>query len=373
MNLHLQDPLDPNAPFLQEKILETCAGATCGGGAFAFVTKSGVDLLLNDLAFKAFTTEGNFDLVVGVDEVTNPLALTSLRQLAGEIDTLQIRVFYHEQPNTTFHPKFCWFRHKKTAVLITGSGNLTGRAMRGNWEAFTITEFDEKDATALEDRWAAWTHAHAERLRPLDDPAVIARAEENQRRARRLGPRLPEPLQEPQPPESPAADENIPRPPLAAEGQVAALVAEIPRAGNRWNQANFDLNTFRHFFGAQPGASHRIVLQHVNDVGELGTMESRPSVSVASHNYRFELEAASGLQYPRRGHPIGVFLQIGRRTFRYRLLLPRWPGYSAMRDFLATRYTGRANQMRRVVATAADVYQAWPGSPLWREPLQIED
>ena len=173
MNLHLQDPLDPNAPFLQEKILEACAGASRGGGAFAFVTKSGVDLLLNDVAFKTFSSKGNFDLVVGVDDITNPLALASLQQLAGEVDTLQVRAFYHEQqPNATFHPKFCWFRHKKTAVLITGSGNLTGRAMRGNWEASTISELDEKDAIALESHWATWTQAHAERLRALDDPDV---------------------------------------------------------------------------------------------------------------------------------------------------------------------------------------------------------
>jgi HKD family nuclease len=155
MNLHLQDPLDPNAPFLQEKLLEACAGASRGGGAFAFVTKSGVDLLLNDIAFKAFSSKGHFDLVVGIDDVTNPRALASLRQLADEVETLQIRAFYHEQPNTTFHPKFCWFRHKNTAVLITGSGNLTGRAMRGNWEAFTITELHEKDAIALESHWTA--------------------------------------------------------------------------------------------------------------------------------------------------------------------------------------------------------------------------
>jgi hypothetical protein len=38
--------MDPQAPFLQERILQVCEGATRGAGAFAFVTSEGVDLLL---------------------------------------------------------------------------------------------------------------------------------------------------------------------------------------------------------------------------------------------------------------------------------------------------------------------------------------
>ncbi len=42
------------------------------------------------------------------------------------------------------------------------------------------------------------------------------------------------------------------------------LIAEIPRSGNRWKQANFDIDTFQNFFGATPGDnSQRILLRNI--------------------------------------------------------------------------------------------------------------
>lgn len=151
------------------------------------------------------------------------------------------------------------------------------------------------------------------------------------------------------------------------------LIAEIPRAGGRWKQANFDLRTFRGFFGVRPDTVRRVVLQHVDESGELGALESRQSVSVRSQNYRFELAAAAGLQYPVAGCPIAVFVEIAPRTYRYRLLMPGDPRYRTADALLRREWKGRRDRMRRVISTTDLLWQAWPDSPLWRMPLEVDD
>ncbi len=365
MQLYIQDPADQQAPFLHERILKVCEGATRGAGAFGFVTTEGVDLLLRDEVFMRFATRGTFNLIVGVDEVTNRRALTALEEMSGELPGLTVRVFYHSLRQPIFHPKCCWFRHRTKGFLVTGSGNLTAMGLRGNWEAFAIGELQVDAANALEAQWMRWVEVHTADLRPLDDEDVLAQAARNVWRRRPGGP-PPTPEEE----ELEAADE-------AAAGStrlLRVLVAEIPRASTRWNQANFDLNTFRHFFGAEPGAVQRVVLQHVDPFGSLESLEIRPSVSVASRNFRFELQAAAGLMYPRAGRPIVVFVEIASRTFRYRLLMPSNPQHRIMNSFLDTAVgTGGGDRMRRVITNTDVLRQAWPDSPLWRVPLQVQD
>ena len=174
MKLHLQDPADAGAPFLHEKILELCQGAARGGGAFSFASSDGVNLLMKDEVFRTFLQGGSFELVVGVDAITNEKALATLKKATDELPTLDVKVFYHQRPQTLFHPKFCWFRRGPKSVLLTGSGNLTVRGLRGNWEAFGIGEVAGGGADSLETQWADWRKAHESRLRPVDDPEVVA-------------------------------------------------------------------------------------------------------------------------------------------------------------------------------------------------------
>lgn len=363
MQLYIQDPTDQQAPVLHERILEACQGAAYGAGAFAFVTSDGVDLLLKDEAFKRFATSGTFYMIIGIDEVTNVKALTALREVSGELPGLTVKVFYHDLPQPMFHPKFCWFRHRTGGSLVIGSGNLTVRGLRGNWEAFAIGELEINAAIELEAQWTRWIEMHATRLRPLDDKNVLARAALNvpRRRPARAVAETKE--------ESEAGEVPLPVHPQS----YRVLVAEIPRASNRWNQANFDLNSFQNFFGAQPGTVRRVVLQHVDASGLLGALETRPSVAVRSRNFRFELEAAAGLAYPISGRPIAVFVEIAPRTFRYRLLMPSDPQHGIMNAFLNTMSQSRNDRMRRVITTTDAVQQAWPDSPLWQSPLEIEE
>jgi hypothetical protein len=210
----------------------------------------------------------------------------------------------------------------------------------------------------LERQWNDWINSHVVWLKPPDNRQVLERAALNIPTRRGRTGRV-----------EPVVEEEV----LSEVDEIAialpqlndpVLIAEIPRGSTRWNQANFDLANFRSFFGVEPGVTQRILLQHVSEDGTLGNIESRPSVSVKSHNYRFELEAAAGLDYPNQDRPIGVFLQIATRSFKYRLLMPEDPSYSIMASFLDDNWRGRSDRVRRITTNVEALRRAWPDSPL---------
>lgn len=152
---------------------------------------------------------------------------------------------------------------------------------------------------------------------------------------------------------------------------AAALIAEIPKGG-RWKQANFDKNTFQDFFGLTIGdKTQHVLLQHVAANGSLGFTESRQGVSVKSHNYRLELAAASGLNYPTRSAPIAVFVRVTPNTFRYRLLMPTGPYFQTVSTFLANHWVGPPGRKRRIVIDTKQLRKAWPNSPLWIKAVTL--
>lgn len=81
MGFYLQDPGDPDTTYLIEILVEKCQGATGGGASFAWATSSGVNLLLENEHFVHFLREREFDLVIGVDSVTDDKALAALAAL----------------------------------------------------------------------------------------------------------------------------------------------------------------------------------------------------------------------------------------------------------------------------------------------------
>ena len=359
MVLRIQDPKYPTSPSLHESILDSSKTAIRGGGAFSFVSKVGVDLLLKDELFMDFMKGGVFDLIVGIDDITNVRALETLHTLSQEVHNLKVRVFHHDFSGATFHPKFCWFRLRRGGILVAGSGNLTGRGLRGNWEAFTISVLTPNEINELEQQWTDWVQAHLGWLKSPDDQAVLERAKLNIPK-KRIRPVVEPETIEVEEEVSDVDDISSDTPQLSDP----VLIAEIPRGGNRWNQANFDLETFRNFFEVQEGITQRILLQHVNDDGTLGNLESRPSVSVRSQNYRFELQAAAGLDYPDQGRPIAIFLRIATRSFRYKLLMPNDPGHSNMVAFLDDNWDGRGDRLRRIVTNIEALQTYWAASPL---------
>lgn len=369
MTLRIQDPTDPASEYLIDTLLEACEGATRGAGAFAFLSTGGVQLFLRDRGFADFAEAGTFDLVVGVDAITDLAAVAALEAVQADLPSLASKVHIPTHTRSIFHPKFAWFEKPGGGVLITGSGNLTAGGLRWNVEAFSVSTLNTREVRGLSARWDAFKDRSAASLFTTDDPMVIARLERNAERRR---------LERTRPP-----DPRLPRPgdPLLAEARAEAaadvdalptvapttevLVAEIPQSGSRWKQANFSQETFIKFFGASTTAARTAYLFHVRADGTVGEQERRPAVVVASHNYRFELDAAAGIAYPAEGRPIGIFVRIATRSFTYMLVLPGDPVHSRLTALLQATVPNAGRQMRRVVLPAERVQAVWPDSPLW--------
>jgi hypothetical protein len=343
----IQDPAWEDSTYLLEEILVASKGALAGVGAFAFASQAGIKLLLEDVDFVRFLSKSKFDLIVGVDAITDTKSLSAIAGCLSENPKLTARVFLGKVRKVTFHPKLCWFRHKHSGRTLVGSGNLTPGGLRGNCEAFSLTNLSTQQLNAWEQKWASWSAFHMSDLLPIDDPRVVERAAENALANIAMKKSQGDILLE-----DPNGRISVGR---SRHDSDAVLVAEIPRGGSRWNQANFNLETFRGFFGASPGKTQRIILTHIAVDGTAGNQEIRPSVSVKSNNHRFELEAASGLRYPSQGRPIAVFIRVATRTFRYRLLMPSDPGYRQATQFLNQRAPRDGNQMQRFVTTVKEV------------------
>jgi len=147
--LFLQDPTDTDSYSLHEALLSVCSEAQLGGGMFSFVTQAGVQLLLEDEAFLNFMERSSFELIVGIDEITNPRALSRLKDLSTSKTNFSVSAFLHEGQRL-FHPKFCWFKTKSGGKLVIGSGNLTFGGLRNNWEAYSIVDLDADELSSLE-------------------------------------------------------------------------------------------------------------------------------------------------------------------------------------------------------------------------------
>jgi hypothetical protein len=347
VEIRFQDPTVAAPQYLLEELVGAARDASTGVAIFAFASRDGARLLIGDAEFQALLHRGSFELVVGIDAITNVPAIGQLRAYAAASPSLNVRVFVHDT-DALFHPKLAWFAWNGGGAAFVGSGNLTPGGLAENWEAYARVALDAAGCAALEKQWGDWCSAHAGELLDLDDPEVDTRAALNIQRRRPRG--KPAPAGVPQ---------------TAAGDRV--LLAEIPKASDRWKQANFDLESFRGFFGADPVASHRIVLWRLDNTGAVQGVESRPTVSVRSHNFRIELEAAAGLAYPAGDdRPIGAFLRTAPRRFRYVLLMPGDTGYDdAMRLLERAEGPRRPSRMRRHSFDRDDVEAEWPESPLF--------
>lgn len=343
----LQDPADERSPNVLESLLEACDGATDGGAVFAYASRAGISMLFKDKQFAKFLRRGTFDLVVGLDSITNEASINQLRDEEKRYPKLVVRAFLHNR-KVTFHPKFAWFRTPIGGASIVGSGNLTPGGLAGNWEAFTRVELGLNGAASVAEEWKRWKYRHANELRKTTDPEALARAKKNKYNVIDVPEAVEDPLVAPLPPTN---FEDV-------------LVAELPKGGPRWGQANFDYDTFTGFFDLHPAETRRVLLWHVNSQGIPGPIEIRPSVSVKSRNYRFELDAAHGLAYPDNGRPIVMFRGTGPRRFRYQLLMPDTPGFSQASQILQNRWKGPSRKMRRITISSADLKREWPNSPL---------
>lgn len=144
------------------------------------------------------------------------------------------------------------------------------------------------------------------------------------------------------------------------------LMAEIPKSGNRWKQANFSQKVFEDFFEATKGDnSYKIKLTNIKKDGSLGESIESQSVTVQSKNYRFELRCDETNQpYPSgTNRPIGLFVKVGPKDYMYQVLMPSDDAYSKIKNYLymeTAEHKGRKDSMRRYIADVEAIHALYP-------------
>jgi hypothetical protein len=352
MTLALQVPGD--ADTLHSVIVAAANGAIGGFGAFAFATSTGIDTALAEPSVLNLLQTGQFRLIIGLDAITDTAAVAAIKTAQAALPAASFELFYNPKGGVLFHPKTLFFKNSTGGVCVTGSGNLTLGGLRNNWEAFWRADLNAADADVVEAKWNQWLDDHKDYLLSADDPRVAAQAALNAKTKIRI---------------QKAVKETDPEALAAITAETAEttslnpfLIAELPK--NRPGQADFGIDTYQGFFGVTIGKPREVTFYQVRPDGSLHPPEHRRAVAVKSSNYRFEVEALSGLQHPTDDHFILIFERIGKSEYRYVLLKPGDPGHTSVQQFLNDNYFVSGNSKRRVVVTQGDIQAAWAANPL---------
>lgn len=360
---HFQDPASANTTYLLEAIIDASRGATSCSGVFAFASRGGVDSLIGDREIQDFLQASPMSLLVGIDAVTSRDTLVRLQELEQEFSGLTVRVF-HNPTNALFHPKIARFEYQDgRRTMIVGSGNLTPGGLRQHFEAFSVTR-SEADETLDLTSWDRFLHEHDGDIRTIDDGALERAAQNVVRGGRRL--RDVEPDVEREPGATDATASQLVDIEPAVRRSDRFLIAQVPRAGERWHQIHFNRDVIERFFRVQPGTAQRVFLLECRHDGTLAEQEVRPCVySDANQNPKIEVASHPGEPYPQAGRPIAVYRELQVRSFAYMLLMPGDPGYGEMRA-LTEELPSVGRGVPRVMANAAHIRSVWHASPLVR-------
>lgn len=356
-------------------------------GAVAWAKSSGLRRIRR--ALRRFRASGGKSvLIVGVDE--GGATVEGLKDAMALVD--QVTVF-HDTGGRTFHPKVFIVEGIAKAYVLVGSSNLTAGGLFSNYEMsmeIRLNKSKPGDCKLLAELKQAVLHFQtlataAQTLTPallsklLADPSISIPSEKAAKRRAGGAPGAKSSVFGPAVaglPRAPKLTKKSPAPKAASAPGAAApaasgasrgviLLAEVPKAGSRWEQANFDLATFTGFFGLSATSTRAIDLQHIPVSGPRGPIEHRPSVSVKSQNYRIELAALKGLAYPTgTQRPFVLVRRVGRSLFHYHALMPGSPGYAQITALVAQHAGPRAGRMRRPQLTVSQVRAAWPQCPL---------
>ncbi len=324
-------------------------------------------------------------LVLGSNDGSLPVddAKSVFKILKGKVNC---RLTIVALGNAEFHPKcYAIIQHDKSKTALVGSQNLTFPGTAKNFEAGIILNTNDGDSSDVIDKiidsiekWSTATEIEGafqiNTIKDLDDlkqSKIIGQSNIEAKMSTRKklrGQRNPK-KQIQKNVKLLWSQKRKPRPGHGSRigsGPInpAVLIAEIPNASGRWNQANFDKNSYQNYFGFTIGSTQYISLQHVNNGGILGETENRPGVSVKSMNYRVELSAARGLVYPSGSRPIAIFVRDTPTTFRYCLLMPRDPGFQIMLNYLIAQLGNPGHRMRRMTTDYLSLKTVWPSTPL---------
>lgn len=354
---HIQDPTSAGTIYLFEAILEASQGASAWQGIFSFASRAGVDSLIGDPKIQQFLRKSKISLLVGLDAVTTRQTLERLREFERVHQHLCVRVFWNPA-GTLFHPKIARFEYPDgEQSIIVGSGNLTLGGLQKNFEAFSVIRASANELLDLSS-WHYFERDHASQLRAIDEE-VLERAEQNRVSAPRQhgGPLRPG--------AQALAGAGHHAESVAVVGRTDRfLIAQVPRAGDRWRQIHFNGEVIQQFFRVQHNSSQRVYLMECGQDGSFGDQEVRPCVySDANMNHKIEVASRRGEPYPEQDSPIALYRELQVRSFAYMLLFPGEPGHSEMLRLTQT-LPSLGHGVSRVITESARIRDAWPACPL---------
>lgn len=359
IRIYIQDPTHAETTYLYEAILEAATDVAMWRGIYAFASRDGVDHLIGDQVIQEFMRKGGeIDLLVGLDAVTNRSTLERLQELEQQNEHFRPKVFWNETVGL-FHPKLSDFRYTNgSRKLIIGSGNLTPGGLAANYEGYaviTAESGEEIEFSAIDD----FVGRHASEIRRIDDDALERGAKnlvKTIKRVRQIG------------------NADIAQPPrfggVPTAGQIApdaglgrVLVAEVPKAGDRWAQVHFNMDVVREYFCISDNKTQRVYLTQITSNGEQENVEIRQCVySETNKNHKIEIGAAAGIKYPEIP-PVLVLLERQLRVFNYMLLMPGDDGYESLIE-LAEKLPKTGRGHTRVITSVSKLKEAWAGCPL---------
>lgn len=332
-------------------------------------------------------------VVLGVDQkATSKEALEEV--LTWDVDAR----IYHTSSNNIFHPKVYLFENRDIFTLIVGSNNLTVPGLVQNIECSLLIKDTIDPSSVHDDFYRYWkgildgteTHLYTLTKKLIDDlyEDKIITSEEQRSKRYDDGTDKKEDTKKEAITFKKATIQKFPdgfRPKrLVKVKQVktskkatkeveksvkidsAVLIAEIPKSGNRWKQANFSQNVFEDFFGATKGDnSYKVKLTNIKKDGTLGEVTESQSVTVSSKNYRFELRCdETNLPYPSgNDRPIGLFVKEDAQNYMYQVLMPSDDAYKKIKDYLyleTANQKGRKDLMRRHIADVEAIHALYP-------------
>lgn len=358
----------------------------------AFASYGGVSALTK------FIEEGKakgmkIKVILGIDQKgTSKEALEEV--LAWNVDA---RIF-HTSSNNIFHPKVYLFENRDIFTLIVGSNNLTVPGLVQNIECSLLIKDTIDPSSVHDDFYRYWkgildgteTHLYPLTKKLIDDlyKDKIITSEEQRSKRYDDGTDKKEDTKKETVTFKKATIQKFPdgfRPKrLVKVKQVrttkketkeveksvkidsAVLIAEIPKSGNRWKQANFSQNVFEDFFGATKGDNtYKVKLTNIKKDGTLGEVTESQSVTVSSKNYRFELRCdETNLPYPSgNDRPIGLFVKEDAQNYMYQVLMPSDDAYKKIKDYLyleTANQKGRKDLMRRHIADVEAIHALYP-------------
>ena len=154
----------------------------------------------------------------------------------------------------------------------------------------------------------------------------------------------------------------------ALTGSEYVLVAQVPKAGDRWHQVHLNAATCQTFFRIADGEDKVVRLERVDRAGVLSDSFERQLVfSRRNRNYKIEFDFGDVVEYPAVGVPLLIILELDVRRFRYQLLLPGDPGHEAMLH-LNESLPAVGRGLPRVITTLDEIELRWAGCRL-RSPL----